>query len=249
MILYYNNAKLGDLAWQVSAIVPECDCNLSLSDDEIIEQCYLKLTEKGLWIYSNLFTPFNLLQFYQDFITKRLPNIYNELLIQAIKLKSTKLDSISVLDMTAGLGRDSILMSLAKFRVTMLENNPYLALILNYLRIIFVKQIPNLELSYINNSDYLTSSTAQYDVIYLDPMFNDNKQAKPKKEMQLIDLLINASAGVPDVDPYKLLGMCQSHCSNRLIIKRDNKQAKFIQQPLPTCTKSGKTVRFDVYQF
>ena len=78
--------------------------------------------------------------------------------MQAINLRIGVGDLLEVLDLTAGLGRDSILMALAGFNVTMLENNPYLAIILNYLSANFDDQL-KLTVQYINNREYLQKNS------------------------------------------------------------------------------------------
>jgi len=94
----------------------------------------------------------------------------------------------------------------------------------------------------------LHESNKVYNLIYLDPMFNDGKQALAKKDMQLIDLLIHQVSLKYATDNQALFELARKRCRQKLIVKRDNKQAELVSQPVPTYLKKGKTIRFDVYQ-
>lgn len=245
--LYYTEEYLQEHALTLASIVP--DSQVILFDAAMIadEQLYLLLNNDTLLLVSSLFKPFDLGVFYNEFIIKRKPGLKREILLQAINLKIGADELLEALDLTAGLGRDSILMALAGFRVTMLENNPYLAIILNYLSIDFHAQL-KLTVQYISNDQYLQTSKQKYHVIYFDPMFADGKNALAKKDMQLIDLMIKLVDNSEAVSNEEVFNLARAHCLNKLVIKRDNKQQCLIPKPDPTYTKSGKTIRFDVYQ-
>ena len=247
MYLYYCNANLETTAAELVRLVAGFQTQL-LNLEFVSNELYLCLEDDGLYVYSAQFKPLNLKHFYSDFIAKRKPAIKREILIQAINLRATADNLIYGLDTTAGLGRDAILMSLAGYRITMLENNPYLAVVLNYLCIEFAVQLPFLEVVYSDNLTYLHESNKVYNLIYLDPMFNDGKQALAKKDMQLIDLLIHQVSLKHVMDNQALFELAHKHCRQKLIVKRDNKQAELVNKPAPTYVKKGKTIRFDVYQ-
>ena len=144
----------------------------------------LYLQPDGLVVYTPSLPAFKLYDFYSQFLNRRATNVHREILLQAINLKSSSAQPLMALDATAGLGRDSILFALAGFEVTMVERNPYLAVILNYLLTTFAKELPRLKMVYARSHEFLASVATQYDVVYLDPMFMDNKHAKSKKDLQ-----------------------------------------------------------------
>lgn len=248
MHLYYRNSNLEQQAAELMANIDLMSLGLIESEAEIDANAYLCLEEDGLYVYSRQFKSLNLKSFYGEFISKRKAGIKSEILIQAINLRATSDKIICGLDTTAGLGRDAILMSLAGYQITMLENNPYLAVILNYLCIEFSVQLPFLQVIYIDNLSYLGNSLENYNFIYLDPMFNDGKQALAKKDMQLIDLFIHQFDSNDILNPQELFNLARLKCQQKLVVKRDNKQAELVAKPKPTYVKKGKTIRFDVYQ-
>lgn len=236
-----------EMARKITNVLPEALLLLS-SEIPADISIYLKLDTDGLWLYSKSFAPFHLDLFYAEFIAKRSKLIAKELLVRAANPKGGAKEAKQALDLTAGLGRDSIILTLVGYQVTMLENNPYLAVILNYLSIKFAKQLANLQVIYANHNQFLTESTNCYDLIYYDPMFEDGKMALAKKDMQLIDLLVKSYPALEQKDKLLLWQLLKIHCQNKIIVKRDNKQQQAFTHITPTYAVKGKTVRFDVYQ-
>lgn len=245
--LYYSDDTLRAQALELAAIVPDAQvlpADLTVDMGEL----HLLLNHESLMVVSQLFKPFNVSSFYHEFIAKRKPGLKREILLQAINLKPSVSQPIKVLDLTAGLGRDSILMALSGFTVRMLENNPYLAIILNYLCLNFRAQLNDIQVIYTHNYDYLQRITDKYDVIYFDPMFADGKNALAKKDMQLIDLMIKTANQESHIADDTVFNLAWNLCSHKLVVKRDNKQQSLVAKPCPTYNKAGKTIRFDVYQ-
>jgi hypothetical protein len=113
--------------------------NVEIKPVELLDEdksgVYLLLNENSLTAYVDGFKPFNVHQFYSEFIVKRRAILNKELLLGAVGYAKLKdYNNLSVLDMTGGLGRDAILFALAGFNVTVVENNPYLTIILRYLQ-------------------------------------------------------------------------------------------------------------------
>ncbi len=246
-ITLYCDLELYAEACELVKIVPNASCQILATNDILASDNYLMLRKNGLYFYSNLFKPINLQELYSDFILKRRNGIHNDMLIQAIGVHS---QDTTALDITAGLGRDSILMSLAGIKVKMIESNPSLAIILNYLCTKFAKLLPNLQCEFGDSYYLLTANQLDnYDVVYVDPMFNDGKVALAKKDMQLIDLLVtNSSAVKLNYSVEDLFNSAVRHCVNKVIVKRDNKQAPITTTVNATYSKKGKTIRFDIYQ-
>jgi 16S rRNA G966 N2-methylase RsmD len=209
--------------------------NLNL-DDEI----YLRLDKNGLHVCWHNKLELNVKDIYTNFRT-RYKDFKYDLLIKAIQEKP---ENKTVLDITSGLGKDSLIMARYGFKVTMLEANPLLVTIVYYA--LQSKIIPNtnLTLIYANSLNYLQNKIQSPDIIYLDPMFNDEKTALAKKDMQLIQAI------VPSNDPQdtiKLFNLAHNCVKHKIIVKRDNKLPAIIASPKVTYAFSGSTVRFDIY--
>lgn len=247
MTLYFANNELSSLADSLSNNITDTKLCTNISVLDGIVNLYLDVD--GLYLYSDKFKPLNLLLFYNEFINKRKNTISRENLVQAInigKLKS-QVAELSALDLTGGLGRDSVILALAGFNVTIVERNWYLAIILRYLSISFT-HLFNLKVVFGDSYLYMQQNELNYTIAYFDPMFEDGKRALSKKDMQLIDILVGLDESkLVDISPEDFFYSILSHC-NKLIVKRDNKQASFFSSSKPTYQKLGKTIRFDIYQ-
>lgn len=156
----------------------------------------------------------------------------------------------SVVDATAGLGRDSAIMLGADYAVTMIEGNPVAAALLSD-AIERLRADPGyhararpLDLLK-GRAEALLPELAlagRTDVVYLDPMFAaSGKSALVKKEMQLFQHLL----GHGD-DGSDLLEVALSAALYRVVVKRAIKAPPLAGRQ-PTLSVSGKAVRFDVY--
>lgn len=244
--LYYSKPEFYEAAQEIASILPAVDCVIA---ENISEETYLCYEESGLVAYAPNFKPLNLVNFYREFISKRRLQVHREPILQALnynKLKSH--DNLTVLDMTGGLGRDSILFALAGISVTVIERNPYLACILNFLQLNFALELTELNVIHTDSTDYIKNTEQIYTCIYYDPMFEDNKHALSKKDMQLIDIFVHKSLSQANLVDNSEIYRCAKSICHKLIVKRDNKQETFIRDPKPTYQKIGKTIRFDVYQ-
>jgi 16S rRNA (guanine1516-N2)-methyltransferase len=151
---------------------------------------------------------------------------------------------MTVIDATAGLGRDAALMTLAGCHVTALERSPIIAALLQDgldragaalagLRVVrqdalhFIAEIPDAD---------------RPDVIYLDPMFpHRTKSALVSKEMRLCRLVTG-----DDPDAAQLLDLARSKARSRIVVKRPLR-APTLDGSKPAFDYRGKAVRFDVY--
>ena len=210
---------------------------------------YLQLDQKGLAIVSPEFKLTYVDELYKK-LNERLKKLNQELLIRTVKIKG--LSHLQVWDLTAGFGKDAILIANAGHQVTMVEKNPLLAIILNY--VILHKIVPgteNLKLIHMDSLNYLLQEQlVPPHVIYLDPMFQDNKSAKAKKDMQIIALLVDVMTDnfVYTADGNeRLFTLAYKTALNKVIVKRDNKQETLLKTPFVSYAKPGKTIRYDVY--
>ena len=200
---------------------------------------YLRIDTDGLAVISNIFKPLYVQEIYSKLIN-RFQNLKNELLVQAMASPR----GLSVWDLTAGLGKDAFILASSGYIVTMVEQNPVLVTIVHYALTNNILPVRNLSLVYANSLDYLAATTERPNIIYLDPMFKDDKAAKARKEMQLIQLL---TEGSPQHNDEALFIAAYAKALNKIIVKRDNKQETLLASPQPSHAKSGKTIRFDIY--
>ena len=191
----------------------------------------------------------------------------SELLLQAARLTA---DS-QVIDATAGFGHDSLILASTGAQVTMLEQQPLMALLLlveqlrmstlpNWQKLMSRLQIINTDaLTYFARfNNYLGADNEQaIDVIYLDPMFPEDsyqdsktgKGAKVGKHMQALHQL----AHPPTLDEeQQLLQSAQAVVSQngqkqgRVIVKRPQ-FAPLLAHQQPSESWNNEAVRFDGY--
>ena len=155
-----------------------------------------------------------------------------------------------IADLTAGLGRDSFVLATLGCRVDMVERVSVVhALLQDGLHRAQFSSDPELQeiltrLSLSNSQavEYLQTTSNQYDVVYLDPMFpHSDKSAQVKKEMLAFRSLVGA-----DQDSAELLEAALQHDPARVVVKRPRK-APIIDGPKPSYALEGKSGRFDVY--
>jgi 16S rRNA (guanine1516-N2)-methyltransferase len=170
-----------------------------------------------------------------------------ELLIKAVGGSRNR---ASVLDATAGLGRDSFVMASNGCTVTMCERMPVVAALLaDGLRRAERSEecyeiASRMRLHELAAADYLTSLAAEDcpDVVYLDPMFPvSGKSALVKKEMRLFHSLVGL-----DEDSGDLLDLALQRAKHRVVVKRPPK-APYLAERKPQLSVAGKAVRFDIY--
>ncbi len=169
-------------------------------------------------------------------------------LAKAIGLK--KGATPSVIDATAGFGRDAFVLAHLGCEITLLERNPLIATLLEDA---LFRATNNTELSDViirmsvhnrDAIDYLSSLNGHShpDVIYMDPMYpSREKSALVKKDMRLLHEL----AG-PDTDSEQLLTLARNIATKRVVVKRP-KSAPFVGEQKPATSIESKNTRYDVY--
>jgi len=162
-------------------------------------------------------------------------------------------DNPVIIDATAGLGRDSMLLAVLGFKVTMIERSPVLYDLLKdaLARAADDKTLSEacarLELILADSVDWLRSPACieqkKPDIIYLDPMFPERKKsASVKKEMVSLQELLGKDDNVQD-----LFSAAMACGANRVVVKRPRLSPNIVCAPGPAFTLSGKSSRFDVY--
>ncbi|OUS15847.1 hypothetical protein A9Q88_09810 [Gammaproteobacteria bacterium 50_400_T64] len=173
----------------------------------------------------------------------------NQMILKATGLNKHK---PSIMDLTAGLGRDSYVLATAGAKVTMFERQPIVAALLadGLQRLRSGGDEQELAIAqrlFLHQGDSLTcvSGLAEQeapDVIYLDPMFPERgKTAKVKKSMAFFHHLVGS-----DDDAAALLPLALATARYRVVVKRP-RHAPPLADMEPGLCFEGKSTRFDVY--
>jgi 16S rRNA (guanine1516-N2)-methyltransferase len=154
----------------------------------------------------------------------------------------------SVLDATAGLGRDAWVLASLGCEVQMLERSPVIAELLRFAldqahRSELADIAARLSLKCIDAHAFLAQQQEPCaDVIYLDPMYpHRDKSAAVKKEMKLFQGLIGA-----DSDAHTLLDLALTCARHRVVVKRPAR-GETLTTRQPDYQLPGKSCRYDIY--
>ncbi|MCW8854328.1 MAG: class I SAM-dependent methyltransferase [Gammaproteobacteria bacterium] len=157
----------------------------------------------------------------------------------------------SVIDATAGLGKDAFVFACLGCSVTLLERSPIIG------RLVedaisrashdehfnqFIEH--GFSLIQGNAIDYLTQldETRRPEVIYLDPMYPERKKsASVKKNMQILQKLLGH-----DEDTDQLLDAALGCATKRVVVKRP-KGAESLSEKKPSISYESKKTRYDTY--
>ncbi len=156
----------------------------------------------------------------------------------------------TIIDATAGLGRDAFILASLGCQVTLLERCPAIAVALQAGLIKannnsdLQHTISRMQLQEVNSIEYLPNlSPENYpDVIYLDPMYPINsKSALVKQELRLVRELVG-----DDLDAEALFTIALQRVKKRVVVKR-HRHAPTISALTPSHVIENPTIRFDVY--
>lgn len=173
-----------------------------------------------------------------------------ELIVKAVAGNKSRLPT--VLDATAGLGRDSFVLANANYQVTLCERSPVVAAVLED-GLQRAQRSNNTDLHVIINRmklyhqdaiSYMQTSTAKQsaEVIVIDPMFPaSKKKALVKKDMRAFHHVVG-----PDQDSEMLLDAALALATYRVVVKRPKKSA-WLAEKKPNFSVAGKAIRFDIY--
>ncbi len=164
-------------------------------------------------------------------------------LLRALMLGPNK----TILDGTAGLGRDALVLAFHGAHVIAIERNPILFLMLKEALAFLNKD--SLMKSFKGSIEFLLGDAATYiealpeplDAIYLDPMYphEDDKDAKSKKDISILK-----SISAPTENLEALIQNSLKKVKSRVVLKRPP-QSEFIGRP--TSSNTANLVRFDIY--
>lgn len=229
---------------------------LAMDDDESIFHYLLRYSEHGLAVQqTGAKAPGPVLvDFTAGVAEHRRKRGGGELIVKAVA--GLKNNRPSVLDATAGLGRDSFVLASWGYAVTLCERSPLVAALLadglsrarqsadqnndEELRAV----VDRMQLVTIDSCEYLRQQGQENppDVVVIDPMFPESKKsALVKKEMRTFHHLVGA-----DVDSEALLALAIATAKHRVVVKRP-KKAQVLAGKKPNFTVEGKAIRFDIY--
>ncbi|WP_398353699.1 class I SAM-dependent methyltransferase [Shewanella pealeana] len=159
----------------------------------------------------------------------------------------------TVVDGTAGLGRDAFVLASLGCKVLMVERHPIVAALLeDGLRRAYedaeIGGWMQQRMSLFHGSsidslaDAAKASNTEVDVVYLDPMYpHREKSALVKKEMRVFQSLVGA-----DLDADGLLAPAMALATKRVVVKRPD-YADDLDGVKPSMVIATKKNRFDVY--
>ena len=176
----------------------------------------------------------------------RQPNLSRELLVRAARVKGVP-DPL-VVDATAGLGEDSMLLAAAGCTAILCERDPVIAALL---RDALERAAHDPRLDRLASRMRLIEGDATVtlgqledapDVVFLDPMFPERRRrAATNKKLQLFQRLEQ-----PCEDEDELMAAALAAHPRKVVGKRPLK-GPFLAGAKPSSSLAGKVVRYDVY--
>lgn len=162
----------------------------------------------------------------------------------------------TIVDATAGLGRDAFILASLGSHVTLCERSAILAALLqNGIHRAMVDDeiggwvTDRINLLHVDSAEYLLSlndtqkpDVVYPDVVYIDPMYPDKKgSALVKKEILALQQLLG-----PDTDSQSLFHNALTIAKRRVVVKRP-KQADWLHNEKPNTAIESKNTRYDIY--
>lgn len=212
---------------------------IPLQSDVVDAEINLHLDERGLSLHfrDKRFKPFHI-EFESGKLGYRQQHLQHELIIKACGLKPGQTPTI--IDATAGFGRDAFILASFGAKVMMIEQANVLAAMLDDALARLTHPL-TLQLHHGNAIDYLQTHD-HADIIYCDPMFPlRKKSALVKKELRIIQAIIEEQH-----NDAELLQQALSKAKSRVVVKRP-RIATSVPGPKPNFSIDGKAIRFDIY--
>jgi len=232
----------------IQKIIKKYNLNFKFKILKAETDLYLYLNSKGfLSLYSNR------LEFNVDFsnkdITLRIDKTRKKpSIIQALEGKSRSY--LNILDTTVGFATDSFTIASRGHKITAIENNKYVFLLLldglqrakkdTELKV----YANNITLHYGNSLEYLqTHPVLDFDAIYIDPMFlREKTKSKVKKNMQILQNIVDNML----LENEFLFSSALNTNVKKIVVKRA-KNSAFLDNKKPSYQLVGKRNRFDAY--
>ena len=164
----------------------------------------------------------------------------NDLLAKAVGLKK----GLRVCDLTLGLGKDAFKLNFLGATIHGVEVHPWMfALVQDGLARAEGKgNTKNFTLENRDALDFVENSGEEFDIYYIDPMFNHKRTALPKKEMQYLAEV----SPLEDEAHFGKIIQTLVEQKRKVVVKRADK-APALAGLEPKRSVAGKLVRFDLY--
>jgi 16S rRNA (guanine1516-N2)-methyltransferase len=166
-------------------------------------------------------------------------SLQKELLAKALGVKGPYRPK--VLDLTAGMLGDSMLMLSFGCEVWATERHPVIRFLIE--SALQNAQHPKLKQFHFLSQDASTilNNCPAVETIYFDPMFEDvNEKTSPRKEMRIFRSLVGS-----DLDAEAVFIEALNKKPKRLVVKRPKQSMQLVQEP--SVEYIGKSTRYDVY--
>lgn len=233
-------------------------CYSSLSSVPASTEFVLLSTANGLSLESRA----NKITLFVDFVAgaqahrRKFGGGKKQLIAKAVGINKNK--GVTVLDLTAGLGKDAFVLASLGCDVTLVEKHPLIFLLLedgfNRARHdtsdeTLIPILSRMRLLHTDGIAFLeTVKELAQQVIFLDPMFPQReKSAAVKKDMMLLQSLLEEDGGEGD-DGGLLFQTAIASQPHRIVVKRP-KRALSLTNHQPNLQFKGKSGRFDVYTY
>lgn len=272
--LVYDSSQEPSLI-QIESLAKRCGLAIvsptDIAEGKVSDKAAAIMFNDGLWrVHLDNGAAIVSVDFFEPRFYARLNNagLHREYVVRAVLGRKKMTQPLTVLDATAGFGHDACLLAAAGCDVTMVEQIPLLACLLEQA----VQQISD-----VSTNDLLLSagermkvveadslslmqqwSDPRPDVIYLDPMYAHpeaeskrglKKTAAVKKNMAFLQRLTDFSNGEKSTgisDGQGLIEAALSLATRKVVVKRAP-GAEWLGGIKPASSLTGKATRFDVY--
>jgi len=167
-------------------------------------------------------------------------------LVRAAGIKKDRFPSI--VDATAGLGRDAFLLASAGATVTLIERSAEVHALLKEALARAAAESPDLaevvaRMTLIHGDAKSLLPELKPDVVIIDPMHPPRRNtALVKKEMRQLSAIVGA-----DEDADELMRIALASARERVVLKWPLRAAPLLETPKPSHQLAGKTVRYEVF--
>ena len=165
-------------------------------------------------------------------------NLQREFLVKASKIKGV--GHPVLIDATAGMGEDSMILAAAGFEVYLFEYDHAIAALLKDALRRAADDVARMHFAEGNSIELMAGLGIEPDVVLLDPMFPARqKSALVKRKFQLLQQLEK-----PCTDERDLLDAALNMKPRRVVIKRPLK-GPYLADIKPSYSINGKAIRYD----
>jgi 16S rRNA (guanine1516-N2)-methyltransferase len=154
----------------------------------------------------------------------------------------------SIVDATAGLGRDAFLLASSGATVTLIERSAEVHALLKEALARAAAESPELaevvaRMTLIHGDAKSLLPELKPDVVIVDPMHPPRRNtALVKKEMRQLSTIVGA-----DEDADELMRIALASARERVVLKWPLRAAPLLETPKPSHQLAGKTVRYEVF--